>query len=274
MKSPEYFRTSPEIDLAVTASKDAEARLVFGAIQHLADPSIPVLILGEPGTGRGAIARALHRLDSGSDTAGSDSPMLEVDCGDLEDLSCLRVAGRGTVYLREVEELRSDLQATLAELAGDSVATRLVVSGSPRLAAMTADGCFSGALLASLGRASLHLPPLRDRPLDVPDLVGFTLDRYCLERGAPVRLAEAAMGYLIDYDWPGNVAELEQVVERLCESADGEFVSADQLPPQIRWFPGSPGRRARSKGEVGFNPLSEEFQFRLIADALRRTQGR
>jgi len=83
------------------------------------------------------------------------------------------------------------------------------------------------------------------------------------------------MGYLIDYDWPGNIAELDRSVGRLCQRARRDFVSADDLPPQIRWSPDRCGRRRPcSKGETGFNPLGEEFQLRLIADALRRTQRR
>lgn len=270
MNLPDYFRTSPEIDESVTVSKDAATNLVFGAVPQLASQLVPVLILGEPGSGRGSIARALHRRGD-----CSKGQIFEVDCRDLDDLNCLRAPGRGTVYLREVEQLSPELQAELAAILGGAPRQpRVVVSGPPSLAAMSAEGCFSARLLELLSRASLHLPPLRDRSHDVPDLVAFALDRYSLERGAPVRLAEAAMGYLIDYDWPGNIAELEQVVERLCEKADGDFASADQLPPQIRWFPGTPTRRARSKGEGGFNPLAEEFQLQLIADALRRTQER
>ncbi len=271
MTHPEYFSTASTTDPAVTVSKDAEAALVFEALGAVAEQSGPVLVLGEPGTGRGAVARKIHRL-----SLLSDAPMIEFDCCDLDSLSCVRSSGRGLVFLREVDDLDRRMQAELADMLRSPLdGRRIVVSGSPGLAGMALQGAFSGVLLAAVSRTSLHVPPLRDRSIDVPDLVAFMLERYCAEHGAPVRLAEAAMGYLIDYDWPGNIAELNHVVGRLCEAARGDFVSADDLPPQIRWFPGNRGPQgACSKGEVGFSPLAEEFQFRLIADALRRTQRR
>ncbi len=275
MIAQRYLRTNPDVDDVVTVSADPEARLVLDALEHIDLARGPVLILGELGCGRGAIARRLHaagRVDSG--------PMLEVDCCALDSLEMIRSAVRGTIFLREIQELSSELQEELQAELNDlvdrgGIGPRLVVSGSPGLAILSAAGAFSADLLRVLGSSSLHLPPLRDRSVDIPGLVGSMLERYSAEGDTPVSLAEAAMGYLLDYDWPGNIAELEQVVERLCAQAQGGFVSADQLPPQIRWFPRNrAGAGSRSKSEVGFNPLAEEFQFRLIADALRRTQRR
>lgn len=80
------------------------------------------------------------------------------------------------------------------------------------------------------------------------------------------------MGYLVEYDWPGNIGELEQVVERMCERSDGGVASADDLPPQIRWFPGRFASTASAEQQL--HPLREEFQLRLIADALKRTHRR
>jgi DNA-binding NtrC family response regulator len=121
----------------------------------------------------------------------------------------------------------------------------------------------------------LPVPPLRERPADIPGLVALFADDGREGDGAGVALTEATMGYLLNYDWPGNVRELEQLIRRTRQSKGGGLVSVEDLPPQIRWFPGNRcDRRARAKGESGFNPLSEEFQFQLIADALRRTHVR
>lgn len=267
-----YFRTEPTTDAAVLASRDAGVRAAFAGLADLAGLAAPALILGEQGSGRGAVARQIRRYRGDSEAA-----LAEVDCGELDSLEFLRTNDAGAVYLQEIEHLDGRLQSELAGLIrGAAVRPRILASGSDRIADSASRGRFDTELLAAFAPSWVRVPPLRARTVDIPDLVEFLLFRHGPDnRATPLRLAEAAMGYLIDYDWPGNVAELEASVRRLYERARGDFVTADDLPPQIRWFPGSRGRRrACSKGEIGFNPLGEEFQLRLIADALRRTQRR
>jgi DNA-binding NtrC family response regulator len=266
------FRTEPTTDAAVLASRDAGVRAAFAGLADLAGLAAPALILGEQGSGRGAVARQIHR--HWGDSAPS---IVEVDCDELDSLELLETGDAGAVYLREIEGLDGRLQGDLAGLIRRGTARpRVLASGCDQLADMAARGRFDTALLAAFAPSWIRVPPLRARTIDIPDLVEFLLLRHGSGNGAtPLRLAEAAMGYLVDYDWPGNIAELEASARRLCERTRGDFVTADDLPPQIRWFPGARGRRrACSKGEVGFNPLGEEFQLRLIADALRRTQRR
>jgi DNA-binding NtrC family response regulator len=219
-----------------------------------------VLLLGEPGSGRGALARHLHERGP-----APTSPFVELDCAGLESLHFVENAGGGTIFLREIENLAPRLQGALEHLLRLGAAqSRVVASAEPDLPARCDRGLFSKRLFDAFGESCLQLPPLRDRRLDVPDLVA----RFLAARRSSLRVGEGVMDHLVEYDWPGNVVELEQVVERLCARASAAAASPDDLPPQIRWFAGN-GTNARR-----FDQGAEEFQLRLIADALRRTHRR
>lgn len=151
-------------------------------------------------------------------------------------------------------------------------AIRVVASASPDLARQSEIGRFCPDLYEKLGGVGLHIPPLRSRPSDVPDLCLWFLERAGRDAGDAAQFLDACLAYLIRYDWPGNVTELRQVMERVARRSGRSLLSAEHLPPQIRWFPGCTGPKVPDSAAAGgFNPLAEDFQIRLIADALRRT---
>ncbi len=249
--------------------KNPTSKAVFEAARKLAPGRTSVLILGEQGSGRGVVARHLH--ERGDEP---QAPFRVVSCAAMADLPAMEDGG--TIFLREIDRLRQDLQDPLSRILTESACgARIVASGSVNLSAKIGGGSFSPVLYGTVARAVIRVPPLRERAGDIPELVAGFLERLERRDGRSVRLAEAVMGYLLDYDWPGNVAELEHLIGRLFEGRSAGDLSAEDLPPQIRWFPGKRcDRPSRSKGEIGFNPLSEEFQIQLIADALRRTRAR
>ncbi len=261
--SGQYFPVlrSPDV---LNPSRDPDTCAVFESARRLAPEWTPVLILGEPGSGRGLLARFIHQRGP-----VPDSPFVELDCGGLETLHFVENGSRGTVYLRDVEQLSPTLQEQLAGLLREKrLALRIVVGGSADLIARSAAGQFPQSLADVFASSCLRVPSLRQRSVDLPDLV----ERLIHRRGAALRIGEAVMGYLVEYDWPGNIGELEQVVERMCERSGGGVASADDLPPQIRWFPGRYASIASADEQ--FDPLREEFQLRLIAEALKRTHRR
>lgn len=259
----QYFPVLRSSDV-LSPSRDPNTRALFESASRLAAERTPILILGEPGSGRGLLARFIHQRGP-----VPDSPFVELDCGGLETLHFVENGSRGTVYLRDVERLLPALQEQLAELLREKrLALRIVVGGSPDLIARSDAGQFPQSLADAFASSCLRVPSLRQRSVDLPDLV----ERLIHRRGASLRIGEAVMGYLVEYDWPGNIGELEQVVERMCERSDGGVASADDLPPQIRWFPGRFASTASAEQQL--HPLREEFQLRLIADALKRTHRR
>lgn len=251
--------------------QDAKTRAVMDAVSELAVEPYATLILGEPGSGRGTIARQLH--ERGPLRLAS---FREMGCHGLASLESIVNAAVGTLFLRDIERLRADVQESLCAVIDDlSDGRRILASGPPDLGAAVSRGEFSPALYSSIGRGVLHVPPMRERPADIPALVAAFAGRPGESDTPPLEVAESAMGYLLNYDWPGNVRELAQLIGGFRERNGGGVLSAEDLPPQIRWFSGNGGdRQVRSKAELGFNPLSEEFQFQLIADALRRTHVR
>lgn len=254
----------------VIALKDKKARAIFDAAGPLASAAVPVLILGEPGSGRGVLAQRIHQLG-----VGALRPWHIVECSSLGDLRLTENVPRATLFLRNIDFIRRDLQrplaAILAEHGGD---WRILASGPPDLRSLSDDGRFCRDLYGVLASVELHIPPLRERPADIPELVAAFLacSGWCSDDAD--RFADEAMEYLLSYDWPGNVAELEHVIARLAQRKGPRALSADDLPPQIRWFPGnsSDWRIPPLQGKPGFNPLSEDFQIQLIADAMRRTR--
>jgi len=245
---------------------DASMREVLRAGRIAAADDGPVLIVGELGTGRESLARFVH------DCRPESGPMAVIRCDELGDLSISRTAPSGSVFLAEVGCLDGAGQAKLVGEIEAGIGARVIASATPDAAAPSAAGGLCRDLCRLFGGRILLVPALRDRPAAIPDFIrGFLSSKMRGER-APLKMSDAAMDYLVTYDWPGNIAELEQIADGLRQRVVGDVVTAADLPPQIRWFAGRLPYGVRAEGELGFDPHAEEFQFRLIADALRRTR--
>ncbi len=242
---------------------DAGMRTLSAKARETAGHRSPLLIVGEPGSGRRSLARYIHER-------GGGGPFAAIECEKLESLRFLECESAGTVFLAGVDALAAPLARQLVEwIEGNRFAARVMAGAEPL--PLAGKESARAALLAAIGRQTIELPALRDRAADIPLLVEAILAD---QPGPVATMGEGTMGYLLNYDWPGNVTELHQVVGRLCTLASDSVLSPDDLPPQVRWFrAGETQRPAAAKSEQGFNPLAEEFQYQLIADALRRTRG-
>lgn len=220
-----------------------------------------VLITGESGTGKELVARAIH---SHSDREG---PFLAVNCAAIVDtllesemfghekgaftdavsrrLGKFELAAEGTLFLDEIGELAAPLQAKLLRVLQEGVFERVggtqqittqarVIAATNRdLAADVKVGHFRGDLLYRLNVILIHIPPLRERRDDIPLLVAGLMDRlsrtlHC----SPLRITEAAMNLLLEYDWPGNVRELENVLTQALVRTRGTLLTPDLLALQ------------------------------------------
>ena len=271
---------------------------------RLATEPIPMLVLGETGTGKEVVARAIHELSGRSgpfvavNCAAIASTLLEAELfghrraafsGALADrLGHIRTSDRGTLFLDEVAELSPQAQAALLRVLqerevvpiGDtmpiSVDLRVVAATNSDLAALVAGGKFRDDLYARIAGFTLTLPPLRARQADLGLLIAALLRR----RPHPgrIQLTWQAASQLFRYTWPRNIRELERVLETAAALAGSEPITIDDLPDAIRAAaerspvlapaptPAAPGKPAEPLA-----PDDRELKHRL--EALLRTHG-
>lgn len=275
---------------------------VLDQASRVAPHDTTVLIQGETGTGKELLARAIHN-NSGRRTRA----FVPINCGAIpEDLveselfgyvrgaftgALTNKAGRieaadgGTLFLDEVGELPLDAQVKLlrvlqeGELAklGASAATRVdvrVIGATHRnLAAMVEDGTFREDLYYRLTVVSLRIPPLRERREDLPELIDVLFKRAKERHGLPqARLSGPLLRRLIGYAWPGNVRQLENVIERLLVLSSGDVLTEENLPDDLQAAPvssTSPLQFPLPDGGISLESVERE----LILQALARFGG-
>ncbi|XXF75156.1 sigma-54 dependent transcriptional regulator [Myxococcaceae bacterium GXIMD 01537] len=237
---------------------------VFDVVRRAAATRATVLILGESGTGKELIAQALHQ-----ESGRRDKPFVRVHCAALSESlleselfghekgaftgAVTRKEGRfeladgGTLFLDEIGEISSSVQVKLLrvlqqrefERVGGTqtlkVDVRIVAATHRDLTAEVKAGRFREDLYYRLNVVSVTLPSLRDRKSDVPALVSHFLEKYSDAYGKDVHgLAPGTLQALLAHDWPGNIRELENAIERAVVLAEGAELTTDDLPPVLR----------------------------------------
>jgi DNA-binding NtrC family response regulator len=287
-------------------------RAVYDVIEKVADTPSTVLITGESGTGKELIARALHENSS-----RKNKPFVSVNCAaippDLLESELFgyergaftgavtskpgrfELAHGGTLFLDEIAEIPVSMQVKLLRALQEqefervggiktiTVDSRLIAATNRDLKASLADGGFREDLYYRLNVVHVHLPPLRDRPSDIPLLLEHFVAKFNtkLERSV-TGLEDAAMKQLLGYDWPGNIRELENVVERCMIFAEDGEVGAQHLPAEIRDSDGQVELSlvagiGATPGETGLKEAVREATLKLerefIGRALDQTGG-
>ncbi|MEK6398164.1 MAG: sigma-54 dependent transcriptional regulator, partial [Terriglobus sp.] len=242
--------------------RSPEMEKLYRIISKVASANHPVLILGESGSGKETVARTIHATGS-----ISSRPFHVLECGQLApavleselfgftrgahttlDRSQEGLLGSpegGTVFLDAISELSPELQSRLMRAfqdrqitpAGASqpipITVRILAGSSRDLASLVSLGQFRKDLYYRLNIVSLRIPPLRERRDDIPLLLEYFLERMRRERAIPYSLSVEAMETLVSYDWPGNVREMESVVERACALSSGPVIHMADLPTQM-----------------------------------------
>jgi transcriptional regulator with PAS, ATPase and Fis domain len=260
-----------------------------------------VLIQGETGTGKELIARAIH-LNSRRRTKA----FVPINCGAIpKDLieselfgyvrgaftgavnnkqGRIEAADGGTLFLDEVGELPLDAQVKLLRVqqqgeiskvgANDTVRVdiRIVAATHRNLAAMVEDGTFREDLYYRLTVVPLQIPPLRERREDIPELINILLKRTKARHSLPdIRLSPAVIQRLTSYRWPGNVRQLENVIERMLVLATSDVVTEQDLPEELQHHPIRQGSLWFDIPEEGIS--LEAVEKELIVRALERFHG-
>lgn len=273
-------------------------QLLRQRIAQVAPTPETVLICGETGTGKELVAREIHRASD-----RSEGPMVSLNCpvlsahlmeselfghqrgaftgADAPRVGRFELADGGSILLDEVTEIDLHLQAKLLrvlqekafERVGSSqtirVDVRVLATTNRNLLEEVEAGRFRRDLYYRLAVLPIHIPPLRERRQDIPELIDYFLQRSArrLQRD-PCTLDAAARDLLVHHDWPGNVRELENVITRAGVLAGGRLVSADELRPWL--IAGSPASRAP---EVPVGLSLEEMERRLIEATLEHFDG-
>jgi DNA-binding NtrC family response regulator/pSer/pThr/pTyr-binding forkhead associated (FHA) protein len=269
---------------------------VYQQIARAASTDEPVLLLGETGTGKGAVALAIHAQSSRHKEpfVDVDPPNIPRDLVGSELLGHTRGAftgatedkkgrferaDKGTIFLDEIGALSSEWQANLLKPIADKQITRLG-AGRPtkvdvRVIAATdkdldqarARGTFSDALYHRLNRFRIYLPPLRERKEDIPLLSYYFLDLYAKKYGKNTKtISHTAIQYLRQYEWPGNIRELEGYISTAVSTGKDVLFSWD-FPPAIQQV-------VEEQGGAKETPAGmEEVEKKQILEVLAYTKG-
>lgn len=237
-------QSDEEFDRCGIIGESAQLSAVLDTVKRIAATDASVLITGESGTGKELIAEAIHRNSrrvshqfvkvnlGGISQSLFESEMFGHRKGAFTGAVCDRqgrfeVADKGTIFLDEIGDLDKNCQVKLLrvlqdhtyEVLGDSRRrrsdVRVICATNANLRAMVADGSFREDLFYRINLITLHLPPLRERPEDIPLLVEYFVEQACTKNGVkPVKVEDSAMNYLKGLHYSGNIRELKNLVER------------------------------------------------------------
>lgn len=273
---------------------------VFEMIEKVADTNATVLITGESGVGKELVARAIHYNSS-----RKDNPLVVVNCGALPEtlleselfgyekgaftgalatrLGRFEIANGGTIFLDEIGDMSINLQVKLLRvlqereferLGGNKpirVDVRVIAATNRNLEQLVKEGKFREDLYYRLNVVPIHIPPLRERKQDIPLLVDhFIRLSNAINNGQIEGVSEEAMRLLMEYDYPGNVRELQNVIERIVVLKKRGRIEVDDLPEKMI-------RPTKPVFEFdlskGYETLVTEFEKSLIMKALAEAKG-
>jgi transcriptional regulator with GAF, ATPase, and Fis domain len=273
-------------------------RAVLSRVSKVAPTESTVLITGETGTGKELIARAVHKRSQRSSRA-----FVSVNCAAIprdliaselfghekgaftgamqRRLGRFELADGGTIFLDEIGELPAETQIALLRVLQEREFERVGGTGSIRanvrviaatnrdLQAAIAGNTFRSDLFYRLNVFPIEVPPLRERREDIPVLVAYFIDRYARKAGKRIRsVNKMSLELLQSYSWPGNIRELQNIIERSVIVCDTENFSVDES-----WLSRQPPRSApKSQPELSRKLAGEEIE--MIEAALRESGGR
>jgi len=281
---------------------------VFEKIQKVSGSSSTILLIGESGTGKELVARAIHRH-----SPRRDRPFVAISCAAIPEtlieselfgyekgaftgasfrrLGLFEAADKSTLLLDEIGELNVNVQAKVLRALQEKeirrvggredikVDVRVIAASNKNLEEEIERGAFREDLFYRLNVVSIVIPLLRERSTDIPQLAGYFIKKHGESTGKPIRgITNEAMRLLMSYHWPGNVRQLEAVLERAMLLSDGPEIEHYDLPIEVRFFdlppqPLSSSPSGRRFGvEIPEEGISfEELERDLIAQAMEKS---
>jgi DNA-binding NtrC family response regulator len=286
-------------------SQSPRMHAVFELIHNVALSTATVLIEGETGTGKEEVARAIHHT-----SPVRDGPLVAVNCAALPEnlleselfghekgaftsavsrrIGRFELAHGGSLFLDEVADLPPTMQAKLLrvlqerrfERLGGSesieVDVRVLTASNRSLQRLVREGAFREDLYYRLNVVKIDLPPLRDRPEDIPLLATYFTAKYARPGEPPRPIAPDALDALLRYPWPGNIRELENAIERACVTSSNGTIGRDTLPPEVLRGGAPPPSPlvdlARPLAEI-LSELGADLEQQYIRKALEKSHG-
>ena len=258
-----HLRQNQRQDNNFVQGKSPEMEDLFHQAQRAASSSVSVLITGETGTGKEIVAKAIHNMGPRSDKgfiaincAAIQKTMLETELfgheagaftsAEKRKHGLMEIADGGILFLDEISSMPPDIQAKLLRAIEEQVFRRMggtdlikvdvqIIAASNRpLVKMMEDNEFRTDLYYRLKVVDLHVPPLRERKQDIPELVGFFIRENNPRMGLNIQdITPKALEKLIAHEWPGNIRELRNVIERAMLFCDDPAIDVAHLPSEI-----------------------------------------
>jgi two-component system response regulator PilR (NtrC family) len=282
---------------------------VFKMIETVARTNSTILLTGESGTGKGLVAQAIH-----FHSLRRERPVVAVNCGALPEAlleselfghmrgsftgadankkGLVEVAERGTVFLDEIGEMSAVMQVKLLRVLQErkfrrvggleemQADIRVIAATNQDLAKLVAEGRFREDLFYRINVIPIHLPPLRERREDIPLLAEHFLTKYSEQMEKVVTgVSHEALELMMRYEWPGNIRELENTIERAVALESTPTVLPDSLPPSVRGDSAKSIPQTQSSADAlpasGFDLEAhvKEIERVYIAEALKRADG-
>ena len=281
----------------IVGESQALRKVISDAIK-VANSKSSTLILGESGTGKELLARLIHRVG-----VRKDEPMIVLNCAALPEtlledelfghekgsftgaasqtIGKFELADRGTIFLDEIGEMSPNMQTKLLRIIQEGVFYRVggnksipvdvrVISATNRnIEEDVAQGRFREDLYYRINVVQIHMPPLRERREDIPLMAEYFLDLFKKERGTSnLRISKQAMDLMVAYDWPGNVREMKNALERAVVMGNGKEILPEDLPT-FACKPQYPGMEVGLSLKEAIDMFKKEF----ITLNLRHTDG-
>jgi DNA-binding NtrC family response regulator len=302
---PDVAEAPPADGFHGIVSRHPRMRAIFSLVQDVGPTTATVLIQGETGTGKEQLARAIH--------AASESrtgPFVAVNCAavpetlleaelfghekgaftgaDRQRIGKFELANGGTLFIDEVGDIPATMQVKLLRVLQERqfervggcdaipIDVRVIAATNRPLRKMVRKGQFRDDLYYRLNVVRIDLPPLRARADDIPMLADHFCRKYVRPDSTPKHLSPEALDRLARYPWPGNIRELENVIERACVIHNGDVIEPAQLPPELNRHVtgGLPHTLDLSRP---LRDLLREYTARLekryITKALKKTRG-
>jgi two-component system response regulator PilR (NtrC family) len=293
---------SRERDRSIIGSSPAMQR-IFDVVAQVADTKANILISGESGTGKEMVARAIHGIGE-----RRSLPFIAVNCAAIPEnlleselfghvkgsftgavqskTGLFESADKGTLFLDEIGDLTLSLQVKLLRVIQEKsirrvggtddrrVDVRIIAATNRRLDEEIAAGRFREDLYYRLNVIDIAMPPLRERRDDIPLLVAHFVEKYARELGKPVEgVSEEALNRLVEYRFPGNVRELENVIERAAALSSGPTIGLELLPPAVLNPEVAPPSPRISPEGVNLEELMADYERGLLLEALGPAGG-
>ncbi|MBX3243899.1 MAG: sigma-54-dependent Fis family transcriptional regulator [Acidobacteria bacterium] len=282
----------------------SKMQAIYQMIETVAEVQSTVLITGESGTGKELVARAIH--DRGP---RAEKPFISINCGAFTETlleselfgyikgaftgantnrkGLFEAADKGTIFLDEIGEMTPAMQVKLLRVLQErrvrpvgaheelSVDARVIAATNRDLKQMSQDGTFREDLFYRISVIPISLPPLRERPEDIPELVSHFVEKFCKMAGRSIAVSPKTMGMLENYVWGGNVRELEHTIERAVALERENEIQPERLPEHITNYNPDRIKAEFSLPDEGLNLAAhlDNLEKTYVIEALKITAG-